>query len=126
MIELKSVTAPAIPTESPQIQKRLADQPSNLQKAMEAVDRATAAIPKANPVDQYGEKYGQLEQDIISSYERMAQHYATTASRYMAAADKLREEGKHAARRHIDDLIKLDKAFDAMGFIETKANGSAS
>jgi hypothetical protein len=59
-----------------------------------------------NFVEVYGERYKQLETDLIANAEHVAAKYQLLGERYIELANKVRQQGKETATHHIHALIE--------------------
>jgi len=81
--------------------------------AMTAVEAELLKVqPKA--ADAYGHKYAALRQKMIADGDGLACNYENIAKRYNDMATKIREQVAATADRHIDDLLALDQAEEAI------------
>ena len=59
-------------------------------------------------------KYRELMQDMLRNADAVASNYEGLARRYMDMASKIRAQGVSTAKQHIDDLLALDTAEQAI------------
>src|SRR5262249_50879357 len=75
---------------------------------------STPAPESSREVAAYGKKYEGLRQEIIQNATALAEKYESLAKRYMDIAAEIRRHGDSTADQHIDDLIGLDQAEEAV------------
>jgi hypothetical protein len=80
---------------------------------MEAAIKAPVE-PEPDPVRQYGEKYHQLRLDMLANGEAIAKNYEMLIERYTKMAANIREQTALFADRHIEDMLALDQAEEAI------------
>jgi len=98
------------------------------------IEREVKPPPQLEPatvtdvIAAYPKKYHQLLQDMLQNGDAVARNYESLARRYQDMAKKVREQALSGAKNHIDDLMALDSAEEAIARHwkhEQITNGSA-